>query len=317
MNRYAAIDIGTNSMRLLLASVEQGNIVERRKEVNTTRIGGSVDKNKQISEEGIERNIEALGQFVEEGKAYGAEKILAIATSAVRDAANGQDFVKRAYEKTGVSIEVISGEEEAELGYQGVAMGLGSTASNRQLEERILVIDIGGGSTELILGQGKKLQKTISLNVGAVRMTERHITTDPIEQEQYTQMEADIYSIVKDTLEEIKVQLKAEKSVVPVKLMGIGGTITTLAAIHQELDPYDSDKVHNYKLTSEDVAALKQKLSMLKVEEIRNLKGIHPKRADIILAGATILTIIMGSLNSTEITVSEYDNLEGLILPFL
>lgn len=317
MKRYAAIDIGTNSMRLLLASVEQRNIIERKKEVNTTRIGGSVDKNKKINEEGIERNIEAFRQFVAEGKAYGAEKILAIATSAVRDATNGQDFAKRAYEETGIDIKIISGEEEAELGYQGVVMGLGNCTTNRELDKKILVIDIGGGSTELILGQGKKLETTISLNVGAVRMTERHATTDPIEKEQYAQMEEDICNIVKDTVAEIKGQLKEGNYGGTVKLMGIGGTITTLAAIHQELDPYDSDKVHNYKLTLEDIAALKQKLAMLKVEEIRKLKGIHPKRADIILAGSTILNIIMEGLNITEIIVSEYDNLEGLILPFL
>lgn len=302
MKKYAAIDIGTNSMRLLLASVEAGKIISREKYINPTRIGSSVDKDKLISEEGMSRNIEALYDFTQKAKDYGAEKILVIATSAVRDAANGKEFIQRAYEKTGVNIEIISGEEEAALGYRGVAMGLKSNTGKQ------VVIDIGGGSTELILGEGTELQKTVSLNIGAVRMTERCITTDPISKEQYKEMEETIYEIVKEAVEEIKKDS-------PNTIVGIGGTITTLAALHQKLDPYHMDKVHNYKLTLEDIRTLKEKLLNLKVEEIKQLKGIHPKRADIIVAGTTILNVIMDNLDIYEITVSEYDNLEGLLFP--
>lgn len=302
MNKYAAIDIGTNSMRLLLANVEAGKIISRSKYINPTRIGSSVDKDKLISEEGMSRNIEALYNFTQKAKDFGAEKILVIATSAVRDATNGKEFIQRAYEKTGVNIEIISGEEEAALGYQGVAMGLKSKAGKQ------VVIDIGGGSTEFILGEGNALKKTISLNVGAVRMTERCITTDPISKEQYEEMEVAIYEIVKEVVEETKKDS-------PNTIVGIGGTITTLAALHQQLDPYHMDKVHNYKLTLKDISTLKEKLLNLTVEEIKQLKGIHPKRADIIVAGVTILNVIMDNLNIYEITVSEYDNLEGLLFP--
>ena len=302
MNKYAAIDIGTNSMRLLLANVEAGKIISRSKYINPTRIGSSVDKDKLISEEGMSRNVEALYDFTQKAKDFGAEKILVIATSAVRDATNGKEFIQRAYEKTGVNIEIISGEEEAALGYQGVAMGLKSKTGKQ------VVIDIGGGSTELILGEGNALKKTISLNVGAVRMTERYITTDPISKEQYEEMEVAIYEIVKEVVEEIKKDN-------PNTIVGIGGTITTLAALHQQLDPYHMDKVHNYKLTLKDIRTLKEKLLNLTVEEIKQLKGIHHKRADIIVAGVTILNVIMDNLNIYEITVSEYDNLEGLLFP--
>lgn len=339
MKKYAAIDIGTNSMRLLLADIEDGKIIKRKKYINPTRIGSAVDKDQRISEEGIVRNIEALGEFAQKARECGAEKVFAIATSAVRDASNGKDFIERAYDETGVTIEIISGEEEATLGYQGVVMGLKETNKegfsysdehNKVPQEEpsllpILVIDIGGGSTELILGRGDQLKKVTSLNVGAVRMTERHSTTDPIRKEKHREMEADIEQISKETIEEIKGDIKNQMSqgeassapyedmVSKVKLMGIGGTITTLAALDQELEPYDSDKVHNYKLTLDHIEALKEKLLTLTVEEIKNLKGIHPKRADIITAGVTILSIIMNNLGMKEITVSEYDNLEGLV----
>jgi len=302
MHKYAAIDIGTNSMRLLLADIDNKKIVNRKKYINPTRIGSSVDKNKLINEEGIIRNIEALNDFTKQAKEYGADKIVAIATSAVRDAANGKAFIQRAYDLTGVNIDIISGEKEAALGYRGVTLCM----ENNSISEMMLVIDIGGGSTELILGQGPTLEKTISLNVGAVRMTERFITTDPIIKEEHKEMEDDIYKIVKESVEQIKKQS-------PKTIIGIGGTITTLAALHQQLDPYNPDKVHNYKLTLDNITTLKQKLLTLTVEEIRSLKGIHPKRADIIVAGATILHTIMRNLEINEITVSEYDNLEGLL----
>lgn len=335
MQKYAAIDIGTNSMRLLLAEIKDGKIINRKKYINPTRIGGSVDKNKLISEDGIERNIQALHSFSQKAKEYGAEKILAIATSAVRDAANGKEFVERAYKTTGIKIDTISGEEEAALGYKGVVMGLSARPLGTVLTDSMelnqknrscghtLVIDIGGGSTELILGQGPTRKSTTSLNIGAVRMTERWITTHPVSKEEHIKMVEDINKISKEAIEKIKEELgKSTQAIdshcnktdaICTHLIGIGGTITTLAALHQQLDPYDPDKVHNYKLRIEDINILKEKLLTLTVEEIKNQKGIHPKRADIITAGTIILHTLMNNLNIKEITVSEYDNLEGLV----
>lgn len=301
MKKYAAIDIGTNSMRLLLADVENGKIVKRQKYINTTRIGSSVDKDRKISEEGIVRNIDALNKFAQQAKEYGAEKILAMATSAVRDAKNGSEFIKRAYEESGVDIKIISGEAEATLGYKGVVAGFKNNSS-------IVVIDIGGGSTEFILGEGSKLKEAKSLDIGAVRMTERYITTDPVSLVEYNKLEENIKEEVIGSVGGAFNTINTNHN-----LIGIGGTITTLASLHQELEPYDPDKIHNYKLTLKEITHLKQKLLKLKVEEIKNLKGIHPKRADIILAGITILSVIMENLGLEQITVSEYDNLEGMI----
>ena len=441
MKKYAAIDIGTNSMRLLLATTKEGKIIEQKKYINTTRIGGSVDKNKVISKEGIEKNVEAFCDFAHKAKEYGAEKISAIATSAVREAKNRKDLIQAIYQKTGVNVNIISGEEEAELGYKGVIMGMeyhfgadnmklthgesenhgacgnnhedrgdnhggcpsgqsfltmgtvpvvssetdsmgepapvvfpetdsmrrlvpavlpetNSTGPDRERPEQmgrhpVLVIDIGGGSTELILGESSVLKKTISLDIGAVRMTERFVASDPVGKEEYEKMEAEIYSIINSTYGGLKCHpktdsvddtherskchpetdsrngIREEFECHPEKdringtcegsrfltptAVGIGGTITTLAALHQKLDPYNSEKVHNYRLTLEDINSLKEKLLSLTVQQIKQLKGIHPKRADIITAGVTILSIIMKSLDLKEIIVSEYDNLEGML----
>ncbi len=362
MKKYAAIDIGTNSIRLLLATIKKGKITERKKYINTTRIGASVDKNKMISREGIEKNTETFCDFVEKAKEYGAEEILAIATSAVREAKNKEEFIQTVYQKTGINIKTISGEEEAELGYKGVIMGmrdmrtghgnrlqgaggqdfvshLDGTKSlspclvpklkchsetdsiNGAHEESIIVIDIGGGSTELILGEGKALKKTISLDIGAVR---RDMGTGRLPHLKYKMGHSSCPPVPKlkchsetdsmsSTHEESVKQCFAQSPCPVPTAIGIGGTITTLAAIHQKLDPYDPEKVHNYKLTLNDINDLKEKLLSLTTEQIKQLKGIHPKRADIITAGITILYAIMDSLNLKEIIVSEYDNLEGLL----
>lgn len=340
MKKYAVIDIGTNSIRLLLAAIKEGKITERKKFINTTRIGGSVDKNKVISKEGIIRNVEAFHNFVQKAKEYGAEEVRAIATSAVREAKNKEEFIQMVYHKTGVNIKTISGEEEAELGYKGVVMGmechfLAGGAIPAVSGHSILVIDIGGGSTELVLGGHGDIKfnlpecvntpfvtgsiksgldksstlKTISLDIGAVRMTKGFVTTDPISKEEHGKMEREIYKIVRD-------KVMGDRGDCPhgfLTAVGIGGTITTLAALHQKLDPYDPEKVHNYRLTLEDINNLKEKLLSLTVRQIKQLKGIHPKRADIIIAGITILSVIMDSLNLKEIIISEYDNLEGLL----
>ncbi len=360
MKKYAAIDIGTNSMRLLLATIKDGKIIEQKKYINTTRIGSSVDKNKVIGKEGIEKNVEAFCNFVQKVKEYGAEKISAIATSAVREAKNKEELIQTIYQKTGINVKTISGKEEAELGYKGVIMGMECHfgADNMKLAHGesenhedcginhgdcginhgdcphgqpfltggpvpvlSLVIDIGGGSTELILGEGSVLKEIISLDVGAVRMTERFVASNPVGREEHEKMEAEIYRITDGIYgrlvchpetDSINGAHEGSRFSTPIAI-GVGGTITTLAALHQKLDPYDPGKVHNYRLTLEDINSLKEKLLSLTVQQIKQLKGIHPKRADIIVAGVTILSILMKDLNLKEIRASEYDNLEGML----
>jgi len=299
MKRYATIDIGTNSMRLLLAEVEGQQILNRQKLINTTRIGKSVDTDGRITPEGLRRNIKAYADFVEEAKRWGAEKIWAIATSAVRDAENGRDFADDAFNATGVKIEIIDGKEEALLGYQGVLMGL------KEPLPEVFLIDIGGGSTELIIGDVKGIREANSYNVGAVRMTERCITTDP-------PVDNEVQNIVKVASQILREPLKSYPSNLE-HIIGIGGTATTIAALHQELDPYDPNKTHGYKLGLREIIELRDKIMLLSNEERMELKGLEPKRADIIVAGITIMITAMELLEIPCLVVSEYDNLEGLL----
>ena len=297
--KIGAIDIGTNSMRLLITDYIDGNFKNRKKFVNTTRIGQGVDKEGFISKEAIERNIDALKEFKDVCTENGCEYIYCMGTSALRDSKNGDEFVYLAKESTGIDVEIISGEEESNLGFQGVLQGV-------EKKGNILVLDIGGGSTEFILGNNKGIKFAKSENVGALRMTEKFLKTEIIDDEEFLKMSSYIKKEVNSTLEYIK-----EKTID--NLVGIGGTITSLSAINQELEVYSIEKVHNSKMEKKQIEKILQNLKKMTLSDKKTLKGLQPKRADIITAGVEILNIIMKNLELQDIVVSEYDNLEGLI----
>lgn len=298
--KVGAIDIGTNSMRLLVADYVDGKFFYRQKHINTTRIGQGVDKEGFISDDAMERNISALEEFVNLAKNEKCEDIFAIGTSALRDSKNKDEFLNEASSKAGVNVEIISGQEEANLGFIGVCEGIDE-------ERDILVIDIGGGSTEFIVGNRKEgIKFSKSENVGALRMTEKFLKSDPVKEDEFNNLEKYVFETVKNTLEYIKT-FKISK------IVGIGGTITSLAAVNQELEVYSMEKIHNSTLYLKEIKEMLSKLKNMKIEEKRMLKGLQPKRADIITAGAGILNIIMKSLGSEKIIISEFDNLEGLI----
>lgn len=301
MKAYGAIDIGTNSIRLLVAYVEKGKITRSYKDLETTRIGENVDKNGLLSEAAMERSIQAIVRFAERIREEGIQDIQIIATSAVRDAENREDFVHRVKAATNVDIDVISGEREAYLGFLGVLKG------SKDPEERILVIDIGGGSTELILGGSSGIQQAVSLNLGAVRMTEKYITTDPITQEEMERLMAGIDLVAADTLESLK-KYPIDRAI------GIGGTATTAGAMVKKLEVYDRDEIHNFDVSQQQLKELWTKVKVSTLEERTGMQGLHPKRADVILAGITILDRILTKLELDNIRISEYDNLEGLVL---
>lgn len=297
--KIGAIDIGTNSMRLLVCDFINDELLNRKKFVNTTRIGKGVDEHGFISQEAIRRNIDALKEFYTISKSEGCNHIYCIGTSALRDSKNGDDFVRIAKEEIGIDIEIISGKEESNLGFLGVLKGANEN-------DDILVIDIGGGSTEFILGNMDGIKFSKSENVGALRMTEKFLTTDIVDNYEFDMMSEFIENEIRETLESLK-----EKHIN--KLVGIGGTITSLSAINQELEVYSMEKIHNSVVTIDDIENILQNLKKMTLNDKKSLKGLQSKRADIITAGVKILHIIMKKLELREIIVSEYDNLEGLI----
>ena len=297
--KIGTIDIGTNSMRLLIADYNNSKIENRKKYVNTTRIGQGVDKEGYISEEALQRNINALEEFANICKVEECQAIYCMGTSALRDSKNGNIFVDRAKQKTNINVEIISGNEESNLGFMGVLEGLDT-------DEQILVIDIGGGSTEFIVGDIEGIKFAKSENVGALRMTEKFLAKDPIDTNEFSNMSKFIYGEIKDTIDYIKSkQIK--------KIVGIGGTITSLSAMNQELEVYSMEKIHNSEVSIKNIKDILQNLKQMTLNDKKTLKGLQPKRADIITAGVEILNIIMENLEIEKIIVSEYDNLEGLM----
>ena len=297
--KVGAIDIGTNSMRLLVAEYIDGKLYNREKFVNTTRIGQGVDSEGYISEEAIERNIKALKEFSKIANEKGCEYIYCIGTSALRDSKNGNEFIALAKAEANIDVDIISGEEESNLGFIGVLQGLDDT-------NNILVLDIGGGSTEFILGDESGIKYAKSENVGALRMTEKFLVTDPICENEFEDMSDFIEETINDTINILK-----EKNIR--QIVGIGGTITSVSAINQELETYSMEKIHGSKVDKKELDNILQNLKKMTLNDKKNLKGLQPKRADIITAGVRILNIIMKKLEKQNIIVSEYDNLEGLI----
>jgi exopolyphosphatase/guanosine-5'-triphosphate,3'-diphosphate pyrophosphatase len=297
--KLAAIDIGTNSMRLLVAEVVDGDLINRKKIVDTTRIGEGVDRTGFILEEAVVRNIEALGKFKKICMNEECKEIFCMGTSALRDSKNSEDFISRAKQETGIDVEILSGNEEANLGLVGVIEGLEDKAG-------VLVVDIGGGSTEFTVGDKSGIKYNKSENVGALRMTEKFLKKDPIDASEYEKLEKFVEDEISNTVDDIE-------SMGIKKLVGIGGTITSLSAINQKLEVYSMEKVHNSKIFIKDVELILQMLKESPLSDKKKLAGLQKKRADIITAGVGILKIIMEKLEIKEITVSEYDNLEGLI----
>ena len=297
--KIGTIDIGTNSMRLLIAEYKEGKIVNRKKYVNTTRIGQGVDSNGYITDEAIERNINALVEFSNICKEENCKEVYCMGTSALRDSKNKELFIKLAKDKANINVDIISGEKESNLGFMGVLQGV-------ENPDDILVIDIGGGSTEIIIGNKTAIRFAKSENVGALRMTEKFLKQDPINEDEFKNMSSFVYEEIKDTLKHI------QKDGVR-KIVGIGGTITSLSAINQEMESYSMDKIHNSKITLSEIELILQNLKKMTLNDKKTLKGLQPKRADIITAGVEILYTIMKNIEINEIIVSEYDNLEGLM----
>lgn len=298
--RVACIDIGTNSIRLLLTNYDGKVFSEVSKSLQMTRLGKGVNETKLLAPDRMAESASVIAAYCEAAKDYGAENVYLMATSAVRDSTNAQDFINQVYEKTGHTIDVISGDIEARVGFMGVLAG------SEDPTQMALVIDIGGGSTELIVGDATGIHYAKSLNIGAVRMTGAFIHSDPVQ----TSESQAVLSFVREQVNTIIHELKARSIDV---VIGIGGTATTYATMQHEVTTYSRDKVHRLKVTLDDLMALNSRLESATVEERKHFPGLEEKRADIIYAGGLIMQVIMESLGILSFSVSDYDNLEGFI----
>lgn len=304
MKKVAAIDIGTNSMRLMLCEIVGNSIAKKEKELIVTRIGKDLSKTGHITEKSFVRNIDALKYFKNKADRYGAQEVYTIATSAVRDALNGEAFAADAKSQAGVDIRIISGEEEAELGLKGVMSEIEDPFENT------LVIDIGGGSTELVLGSKDKIEYSVSIPAGTVRMTEQFVASNPISNEDISNMKNRLAELFKEPLEYF-----SKKRID--RVIAIGGTATTVAAIFHGLSIYDPAAVHN---TVIDISFLKETFTRLKDMNVQarfDVKGLQKERADVIPAGIYILKHLMEGLNKDRLAISENDNLEGIISKYI
>lgn len=285
--KSAIIDIGTNSTRLLIADVENGRIKVLYSALDSTRLGEGIEK-KLLPGPAIEKTLAVLKKYLGIIESWQVEKTVAVATSAVRDAKNKTEFLKNVALETGLEIEIISGNKEAFLSYQGVLSSLSP------LPGKVAVVDIGGGSTEFIW-RDKNRVLLRSIDVGAVRATEGRYAGDQIRQ------------LVKPAIAQIK-------KTKPELLVGVGGTITTLAAIALRLKMYNPNLVHGYILKYTQIEGIFLELVQASYEERRKMPGLQPERADIIVAGTQIALTILSSLESDLLQVSEADLMYGLAL---
>jgi exopolyphosphatase/guanosine-5'-triphosphate,3'-diphosphate pyrophosphatase len=284
----ATIDIGTNSVLMQVARADTFKRIEVIEDHMTiTRLGKGVDRSKRLDDAAVERTLDVLRKYAARAHELGA-RVLAVGTSAMRDAQNGADFVARATEILGARPEVISGQREAELTFLGATQGLGFAP-----DAPLCVIDIGGGSTEIVRGRGLQVEAAHSLDVGAVRMHERHALTAPTTRAQLAAIEQDFARAL------------AQSPVKPsAPIVAIAGTATTLAAIAGEVDPYDPERIHGSRLGVAQIEALLDRLAALSIAERSALPGLDPGRADVIVAGACLLLCVARAAQAHEITVS-------------
>jgi exopolyphosphatase/guanosine-5'-triphosphate,3'-diphosphate pyrophosphatase len=284
--RVGVIDLGTNSTRLLVAEVEDGRVDEVARDTTITRLGESVDERRKLLPTAVARVRNVLSGYRRELERLGAERVLVLATSSVRDAENGEAFLGEIEWSYGFTTRLLSGEEEADLTRRGVAGG-------RELDPDALVLDIGGGSTELITER-----EQISIDMGSVRVTERFLHSDPPTGEE---LDAAAHA-VRELLPELQ----------PAEAIGVAGTITSIAAL--ELGEYDPERIDGYRLSRAAVEAQLERLASLPLAERRELPGLDPDRAPVIVAGAVIVDEVMKRYDLDELEVSERDLLHGAAL---
>jgi exopolyphosphatase/guanosine-5'-triphosphate,3'-diphosphate pyrophosphatase len=299
--RIAVVDLGTNSTRLLVAEVAGGVVNELERKTEITRLGEGVDASGRLADDAMERVFGVLAGYREQIDRLAAGKVVAVSTSAVRDAANGEDFRGALRERFGIDARTISGDEEARLTFLGATAALGT-------RDPTLVLDIGGGSTEFVAGRpGAEPDFHVSTKLGSVRQTERHLHDDPPAAEQ---LESAAAEVRREIAAEVPEQVRSSVA----EGIAVAGTATSVAAIELGLERYDPERVEGHPLALDGTERILALLAGMPLERRREVPGLHPERAPTIVAGVIILTEAMKAFGLDPMTASEADILHGAAL---
>lgn len=304
--RVGVVDIGTNSTRLLIADVDDGAIEELDRRSEVTRLGQGVDASARLADEAMGRVFATLAAYRDamDAAAVAPEQRVAVLTSAARDAANGADFARRVQDGYGLDARTLNGDEEARTSFRGATHGRDPAD-----ETPLLVFDIGGGSTELIVGAAGDAEPSfhVSMQAGVVRQTERHLDRDPPSPHELQRLADEVRATIEASVP-AAVRASAQSAI------GVAGTATSLAAIDQRLEPYDPRRVHGYVLERGEVELLLARLAQMTLAERRRVRGLHPDRAPTIVAGAAIMLEVLQAFGLDRVEVSEHDILHGVAL---
>ena len=311
MTRVAAVDCGTNSIRLLVADVPpEGPHTDLLRRMEVVRLGEGVDATGRLAPHAIERTRKVLAEYAAQARELGAEAVRMVATSASRDAANRADFERMVEQTLGLGPDVVPGDEEARLSFRGATASLDAAVRAHGGAPPVppfLVVDIGGGSTEFVLGDAHGVRAARSVDVGCVRLTERHLHGDPPATDEIQRAEADIRA----ALDEVA-------ALVPVgearTLVGLAGSVTTVAALALRLPAYDTEAIHGCRIPVAGVRSVSAGLLTARRDRRAALPVMHPGRVDVIGAGALILRVVMDAFDLDEVVVSEHDILDGIAL---
>jgi exopolyphosphatase / guanosine-5'-triphosphate,3'-diphosphate pyrophosphatase len=302
MKKIASIDIGSNTVRLLIlestGNAEFNLLVSK---INITRLGEGMDTQGKLAKNRMEATLQVLAKFRQTCLENGDPPLFSVATSAVREASNGHEFVHQAKKETGIDIKIIPWEEEARLTLEGVFWKIPD--NNR----KVVTLDIGGGSTEFILSQGKEISSFCSTSLGVVRLTEKFISRHPIDEKEFLSLK----NHLQKELQAVKKKLSTFR---PELLIGTAGTVTTLSALKNNIYPYDPEKIHASVFSREDAESILTDLKRKSLSERLAMKPLEPGREDLIIAGTTIVLETMRLFDCETLTVSEYSLREGIIL---
>ncbi len=299
--RLASFDLGTNTFLLLIAELQNHGLTPIFEKETVVRLGKGVDAAGNLNPEAMQRGLACLRAYADDARRHGCEKILAVGTSALRDAANRDVFLGRVKEETGVEVRLISGAEEARLTF------LGALSNKKNLPEPMAIIDIGGGSTEVVRGTRQDILQARSADIGSVRLTERWLKHDPVLPEEMAALRVQAEQIMRSTWPREEIRETAS-------LIGTAGTITTLAAMAQKLARYDPERIDGYLMTAQQLDDLIVLLARLSLPERQKLPGLNPARADVILAGALILEVFMKDYGFSQLLVSDRGLRYGVLL---